>query len=469
MIGKRAFKMALMALLMLAWGAQPSAYASSLTEKAMLDRLLQYHPIKESADASVDAFEGDLTSGLGIFDPKLSATWNRTPVGSYENWRIDTKLEQLTPLYGLKVFGGYARAQGNWAIYDGKLLTGSDGELYFGFDLPLLRGGWTDEGRTKLKIVESKFSQAKFDRSQDLTQLVKEARIKYWDWVLAHFKYEANRSFLKLAKDRDQALERRAQTGDLAVIDRKDNLRAIYSRQTRVNTAEQEWITKSQDLSIYWRDEQGQAQAPLRDSAPAFIEDPAPIQVSLAEVLRTGFEKRPELRSIEQKLEQLDSTQSLAKNSILPALNFKFERLRELGQVNTFFKQQNELRAGLYFEIALPMRKSRGELIRAENEIDALRAKKQLIEDKLRAEITSLVQRIQTLNLNLENSRNERQLAVAVAEGERKRFLAGQSNIIAVNLREEAALDAELRLAEIRADLHQAQAEVDAIMNPVGM
>jgi outer membrane protein TolC len=448
------------------------AWANStpvISEGDLLNQLLRNHPVKSAADAAVDASEGELTSGAGIFDPKLMANWTRTPVGSYENSRYDIKVEQLVPLYGLKVFGGYARAQGNWAIYDGKLLTGTDGELYFGFDLPLLRGGLTDEGRTKLDIVDSKFDQAQFDRSQELTQLVKEARIKYWDWVLAHYKYDINRSFLKLAQDRDRALERRAQTGDLATIDRKDNLRLIYSRQNRVNTVELEWVSKTQEVSIYWRDAEGKALPPIPGQAPATIDDPVISPPDLETLMKRAEETRPELKSIEQKLKQVEATQSLAKNSILPALNFKFERLRELGQVNTFFKAQNELRAGLYFELALPMRKGRGELIRAENELDAIRAKQQLVQDKLRAEVTSLHQKIKTLIQNLENSKNESQLAVAVADGERKRFLAGQSNIIAVNLREEAALDAQLKLAETRADLHQTKAELDALMNPVGL
>jgi outer membrane protein TolC len=380
---------------------------------------------------------------------------------------LESKIEQLTPVYGMKIFGGYAKANGTFPVYDGKLLTGSDGEAFFGIELPLLKGGATDEGRTKIEVTTKKVDQANADRSQELTDFVLNAKTAFWDWVYSKAKLEVSKSLLTFAEQRDRGLERRAQTGDIASIDRKDNLRIIYNRQARITNAELEWMDKTRKLSVYYRSESGEPLVLNESDVPGLSAPPKLGTQNLKDLLKTAVEENPEIQSLKLKINQLEREQLLAKNSTLPTLNMKIERVRELGSPNPNSKIQNELKAGLTLEWPLMMRKGRGELIKVDHEIDALKAKLQFLEDKLGARVSMIHQKIQLLLKNFETISNETNMAKEVAMGEQRRFTTGQTNIITVNLREEAAAEAQLKLTENLTLIYQARAELDALTHPI--
>ena len=454
----------LLGIVLLGSFAYPSH--AMITEADVEERIIQLHPQKKLADANFEIARGERFSRLSVYDPKLTGAWTRIPISAFPNYRLETKIEQLTPIYGLKVFGSYAKADGLFASYDTKLMTGNDGELNLGFELPILRGGWTDEARTKLEVSEKKVEEAQANRSDELTELLLQAKIAYWDWFFARSKMEVTRTLLGFAKERDHGLERRSQMGDIAAIERKDNARIILNRKSKLNTIEQEWVDKTQKFSLYWRDSNGNPIAPSESEMPSTVSDPIIPQYELNELQQMVLEKQPEIKALKIKIEQARANVKLSENSILPALNLKLEKTRELGDLNPLIKAQDEIRAGLFLEISLPMRKSRGEIIQNTNQVVALQEKLRFTEDKLKAKVISSWQRLQLLKNNLDNAIAESKVAKEVATGEQKRFLIGQSNIISVNLREEASAEAQLRAVEVQVQLYQTLAEINALARP---
>ena len=55
-------------------------------------------------------------------------------------------------------------------------------------------------------------------------------------------------------------------------------------------------------------------------------------------------------------------------------------------------------------------------------------------------------------------------LAKTLEEGERRRFKQGESNLIFVNVREQASFDTQMRLIEAAVDFRKREADLKAIL-----
>jgi hypothetical protein len=78
-----------------------------------------------------------------------------------------------------------AWGRGNFAVYDEKALTLSQGEGRIGFEVSLWRNRPTDRRRTNLEKSRLALSAAEANAVQTRIEAVRTASQRYWDWVAA--------------------------------------------------------------------------------------------------------------------------------------------------------------------------------------------------------------------------------------------------------------------------------------------
>ena len=452
------------------------ACASILTLPEVLQSVLVHYPLMTTAKLDVEKTRADLFAKQGRFDPVLKAAFKDTLVGYYRNTFLDIGIEQPTPFWGARIFGGYRSGQGNFPLYDGRYSTFTGGEFRVGIDLPLLKNGLIDERRAQIGLAKADtvLSQAGLQASQ--ADYEKQATHRYWEWVAAGRKVSIATDLLKIAQTRNKALHQRVQHGDASPFEQMDNQRAVVQRESNLLSSERSLLSAALELSLYLRDSDGQPILVEKERLPGSfpeIEASFPIIADFshsADQIESLVDGNPKIRKYELKLGQIQIEYQLAKNQILPKLDFYVHSSRDTGQapiptLSTAFFIPNyiyEVKAGISFEMPLFLRSARGKLESTHLQIEKLQLEKDLAQDQLKNQIENALQSIHVAKSRVGLAQQEIELAKKLESGERVRFEHGDSNLFVVNLREQATVDAEIREVEAWVDFYRAQADYRA-------
>jgi len=404
------------------------------------------------------AAEGDRLAAAGGFDPSWRSSGVAIPIGGYPSGRFDTVVEQPLPFWGSSVFAGYRLGLGDFPVYDGKLATNQYGEVRAGARVNLLRDGPIDRRRANIRRTEIGVDVAARTVEQQRIDAVRLGSFRYWDWVGAGRKVDLSQAWLDLARERDTGLARRVETGDLADIERQDNQRAILQRTAHFVAAQRALQQAAIELSMYLRDDRGNAILPLSSRLPRQIPEPYTFDATgLAEAERNALARRPELKRLEHQRDQAEVEQEFATNQQRPAIDLVVMGAKDLGPGDP--KQDKPmLEAGVMIDIPLLNRTARGRAQAASAQVERIDAQAKLLRDRVVADVRDAVSALVAAGERVKMLRAEVDVAQQLAKQEAKRLELGEGNILLVNLREQAALDASLRHIDALVDWHKAMA-----------
>ena len=154
--------------------------------------------------------------------------------------------------------------------------------------------------------------------------------------------------------------------------------------------------------------------------------------------------------------------QQLAKNNRLPRLDLFVSGGVDLGP-EPYEKRRGELLFGVSIKLPILLRKARGELQSARRKHRALGEKMRLAADEITAQVRDIHSALSAARQSLAVARRELVVAKRVEGAERQRLMLGASSLLTVNLREQAAAEAEFRAAAAAATLHRALASYRAV------
>jgi outer membrane protein, heavy metal efflux system len=432
--------------------------SADITQAEFIDHILAEFPSVRIAQKDVLIANAKNKTAEGAFDTVLQTTMTQSQ-GNYEYKYLQSRIVKPTSLFGLNLYGGFRKSSGSPPIYDGQLETLSEGEWSVGAKLPLLRGFWIDARRTELLKSQLQVKRQNYQlRTTELSQ-IKKALTTYWDWKLARERLRIQNELLSVATLRDQWLEKRARAGDVAHFERNDNLRNILQRKSYVLQNQQKLKSAQADLLMYLSDPTLSSR--VSSSATEFKERsldwvlPTSLD-SLFEspeaLLSKALAQRPELQALVIQKEQLQADKDLARNEFLPRLDLEAQYSKDSGSGSSKLGDDN-LKLSLNLEVPLQYRRIRGNSKQANLAMERIDYEKQLLERQWRAEIISLQNNLQVSLERRALAHQELTLAKQLNVGELSRFRHGGSSILTVNLREQAAAEAELRLADMTADL----------------
>jgi len=422
----------------------------------------QYPPLL-AALIERDIAAGRLKSAQGTFDFNVFTRLFGTPAGYYESGTVDSGFEQFTGIWGSTVFGGYRITRGDVLpdYYNNR--TEGGGEVRLGVRVPLLRDGVID--RRRAAVIKARLDKELADPFIQRQQLdfIRASTVAYYNWQAAGERLRVIEGLFRIANERTSALTNQVASGLLPRIVLTDNQRLVVSRQIGVVQARRRFEAAALALSLFLRTPDDEPVVARRDRLPlVFPEITAPVEPQLDVDLELAVRSRPEIIRLELAFKKLDVDRRLARNQLLPNLDAGAFASQDFGEKIYSDKSDFELQAGLELRFPLQRREAKGRLAEIEGQLEQVANEQRMAQDRIRNEtrdafsaLTAAHEQTQQASLNV-------RLARELQAGEEEQFRRGAADLLALQLREQAAFDAEILAVDALAEYFRAFADYRA-------
>lgn len=443
-----------------------NALGQSLALEEVLLSVDRSYPPLLATYQELEITEGSLVSAVGGFDLSFNSAVRNYPLGYYQRWYHEYYLEQPTTYHGTKFFGGYRWGQGQYPIYYWPYRTQAGGEFAAGFEFPFLKGNRIDERRAKLWKAELDRANADPKIMRERINSINKASQAFWTWVASGRKYQIAEALLAKAKERNIALARQVELGSMPEIELTDNQRILIQRESLRLTSFRRFQQASINLSLFYRDVIGLPSFPPVDRIPAsFPERYKPSVDQVQTDLETALSLRPEMRSLQIQMEKMGIDRQLAQNELLPGVNLYLYASQDVGaQPPSKNLKYLTLESSLLVDVPIQRRYAKGKIRSVEAEISQLRQQITFMRDTITAEVQDSISELATSYEQVELFSQSLTINQALELSERRKYELGNSNILLVNLREQATADAEALVVDAEAEYHRAWAEYRATL-----
>jgi outer membrane protein TolC len=421
-------------------------------------------PVVRAAMMEAAVAEGKQLSARGAFDLKLEAISLNMPEGFYQNYRQGVKAEQPT-FNGGTVYGMYRIGDGSFQPWYGERETNEGGEFKVGAALPLLRGRAIDERRAE--ILKADLQRAMVDPvvQQEVLFAVQAASNVYWSWIAAGKARNVTRDLLNVAIERNNAIKRQVELGNLPITEQQQNERLIASREAKLIEAERKLQAAAIKLSLFLRDVEGRPVVPTSALLPDEIPEATSLNLDdFQQQVDLALRQRPELRGLSLMRQTVEVDLRQGENELLPNLSAVLEASKDVGGATSSKgdKTPFELEAGLLFDVPLQRSKARGKIQSAEGKLTQLSLKQQFQANKIIAEVQDAMSARLAAYERLQQARTSVELAKKLVAAEYRSFELGNSDVLRIALQEAAELDAQILEIEALRDYFQAEADFRA-------
>ena len=431
-------------------------------EHLTLDRILQsvdqhYPPLRVALLESPIA-EADYLAAQGRFDLVLRSFVETNSLGFYESRRFDVSAEQPTALWGTSFYTGYLASGGAFPSYDGRFQTNGLGEYRAGMRVPLFRDRALDSRRAELGKAHLGRRLADLGIQQQRLVILQAATARYWNWVAAGRRFAVAQSIFNIAVEREKILETAVELGQLPRFEVLDNKRIIEQRRSQFVAARRGVEQASFDLSLFYRDNQGQPRIALPEQLPPAFPRPSGLDENqLERDIAQALDRRPELARLQTQQDQVRLDQRLAENRRLPGLDFILSYDRELGE-RRVPRGPNELRAGIAFELPLQRRTATGQAVAARTRVAQIDQRLQFQREQVSVEVRDAISAVRAAFEGANVLEAEVLATRQVEDAERLRYDLGESTLFVLNQRELQTADAQVREVSALADYYRALA-----------
>ena len=379
-------------------------------------------------------------------------------LGFYESRRFDVSAEQPTALWGTSFFTGYQASGGAFPSYDGKFQTNGLGEYRAGMRVPLFRDRALDSRRAELGKAHLGRRLADLGIQQQRLVILQAATARYWNWVAAGRRFAVAQSIFNIAVEREKILETAVELGQLPRFEVLDNKRIIEQRRSQFVAARRGVEQGSFDLSLFYRDDQGQPRIALPEQLPPAFPRPSGLDENqLERDIAQALDRRPELARLQTQQDQVRLDQRLAENRRLPGLDFILSYDRELGE-RRVPRGPNELRAGIAFELPLQRRTATGQAVAARTRVAQIDQRLQFQREQVSVEVRDAISAVRAAFEGANVLEAEVLVTRQVEDAERLRYDLGESTLFVLNQRELQTADAQVREVSALADYYRALA-----------
>jgi outer membrane protein TolC len=449
--------------------AQPERRMQGLQLAEVLASSRRFAPAILEALATTRAADGRVLASEGAFDVLFTGEGFSRLTGFYDGTYLQGKAIRPLTNNGGQIEASYRVSRGDFPTYEDYSFTDRLGELKVRGVFALLRDRYIDDRRFGQRNALIEREMAGLDALIIAIGVQQRAIQAYGQWVAAGQQVRVYRDLVGLAQDRQDGIRRQVQLGARAAILLTENQQNLLRRQSLLVAAERDLANAAQRLSLFWRDGDGRPRvATPADLPPNLPMIPAARESDPAAVLS----RRPDIKLIEQRLEQAETRLELERNRLQPSLRLFAEAGKDFGEQGLGGRSRDPFEAVVGFTFSMPLqnRAAKGQVAAAEASIDALEWRRRQSEEQIIAEIEQLSNNLTAAERLAVLARDEEVQAEKLASGERRLFQAGASDFFLVNLREDAAanaairrLDAEFRLTQARADLVAVAADLDAL------
>lgn len=443
---------------------------------AAVERPLDLQEVLESVDRTypplqityqeLEVAEGARISAAGGFDLAANAAVRNYPLGYYQRFYHEYYLEQPTPYYGAKFFGGYRLGVGQYPIYYWPYRTQAGGEFAAGFELPLLKGNKIDARRAAIWKAELDRSNVDPTIIRERIDSINKATRAYWDWVSSGRKFIIAEELLDKAQERNVALARQVQLGSMPQVELTDNQRILIQRESLRLATFRKFQQAAISLSLFARDTIGMPLLPETPRIPKTFPDRfMPTMEQVPTDIETALGLRPEMRSLMIKAEKTAIDLRLAENEMLPGVNLYMYGSQDVGaQPPTKNLKFFTLESSLLVDVPLQRRYAKGRIRSVQGEISQVRQQINFKRDTIAAEVQDAISALAISYEQVDLLKRSLEVNQALEESERRKYELGNSNILLVNLREQATADSEALVVDAEAEYQRNWADYRAAL-----
>lgn len=421
-----------------------------------LDEVLQsvdvHFPALLAARQKIAAAEGAILAASGNFDTTLNAATKHELDGFYQKDIFDLLVEQPTAVWGATFFAGYRLGIGDFADYEKGLQTQENGEFRLGLTMPLLQGRDIDRARFDTWKAEIKRNSADPEIHDKRVEVTQKATHAYWQWVAAGQKVIIADDLLRLARGRRQSLAEGVLDGLFAEIILVENDGLIVARESARVAATREFERAAIRLSLYLRDATGEPRRTTLGGVPRSFPARTPMEVDPNRLIVFGLSNRPDARTLANHLTLARLDLELQENTLLPRLDASVFTSQDVGGgvSETSDKGPFELGVGLTFELPLGLRRARGMVMASRAEVDRLTYEAQFLEDRIEQDIRDALSAVERSAEQIDLAEQSVELALKLEQAERIKLDEGTSDLVVLNLREQATAKARSEVIEVQ-------------------
>ncbi|MAT16527.1 MAG: transporter [Planctomyces sp.] len=437
-----------------------STTADSLQLLDIVRSVHESYPALEILYLERQIASGNQLAAWGAFDTKLKGASENQPTGFYETYRQRAEIYQ--PIYhGGDVFGGYRIGRGEFEPWYQERETNEGGEFKLGMRVPLLRNREIDARRAELWRATYEQQRVQPEIRTNLINFVRDASYAYWIWVAAGQQVKVYEAALELSNMRNDKLQRRLETGDIDPPIFQDNVRSLRLRESKLIDRQRKLDQSAVKLSLYYRSPEGDPLLPAPLLLPGTIPTDDDQAENLESDLQMALASRPEIEVLNAEMRKIDVDYAEARNDLLPDLDTQVQGKQDVGGATSSKRDKSEfeLEAGIYVEVPLQRRKARGKIMTSSAKLAQLRIKREFTEDKIIAEVQSAYAGVKAAEQRIGKAVEARELAEYIADVERRKFDLGESDLLAVFLREQYAIEAADAEIEARLEYQLALAD----------
>ncbi|MEO1244322.1 MAG: TolC family protein [Pseudomonadota bacterium] len=457
-------------LLLTALACGSLVHAQTTPEPLELDEVLaassQHFPRILRSLAQRRGAAGRAMEAEGAFDLVFSADGFGRLSGFYDGIAAEGTVRQRIRPLGASLYAGYKLSDGTFPIYEDVNFTNTGGAAKVGVLFSLMRDRNFDRERFDELDARLNLREAEFDLLLTRVGVQQRAHIAYWQWVTHGRKLRIYQNLLRIALERQDGLEEQVRQGALANIFLTENLQNITRRQTLVTAAERDLAIAANDLALYYRDANGLPLTAVEEQLPpgAPLNEIGNLVVTDAAAMSDALARRPELAILRTAIEREQNRIALSRNDLKPRLDFNVEAQSGLGSVaeGGVSRDSNDTIVGFTFSVPLQRRAERGRLMRSQAALEARRAEQRLTEEQIQLEVRNVLLDLRVSRDLLLLAAQEVQQSEIMRASELRRFQSGASDFFLVNVREETAADARIRLLQAELNTRIARANYDA-------
>lgn len=190
---------------------------------------------------------------------------------------------------------------------------------------------------------------------------------------------------------------------------------------------------------------------------------------AVCDALADALAARPEVLRLGHQRAQLGVERDLADNQLFPGLALSAGVSQDFGPTSAPLSSSSsvwapdpktrgapEAQVGLTFELPVPVRQARGRAAALSAQAERLAEQERLVRDRVAVDVDDARSAVVAAAARVDAAAAEVAAADAVLAAERARFTSGDSTILLVNLREQAAMEAALALIDATVEAQRA-------------
>lgn len=435
--------------------------AQTLSFDNYLYAVRQNHPTITQSGLLVSLGKLEIRRAKGAFDPSFSGSINRKSFNKKEYYTFYQNQIKLPTAYAFEGKMGYDLESGDFINPESKLPT--QGLLYAGVSVPLLRGLIIDKKRAELQQAYVTANTNGAQSKALINDLLYASSVSYCEWYAAWQTQLLFKQTIAVAAERQKATEQSVKQGDRSAIDTVEARTQYQNRLFEWNETLLEATNQTTQLSNFlWgkiplsTDSLLQLQPELRITIPAVWA--LPNKDNFDNWLTEALNNHPDIIAYNNKLRQLQIEQRLKREYLKPELNVQYNLL--LTPSPEYSTSMNNYKLGVSVAVPLLQRTQRSEIgmnkLKIQNTQLDLDIKRQQIAIKITNYYNTYATLSQQINLYEQTVSGYQTLL----DAEKRRFGLGETTLLTIFMRETYLLEASIKLIELRAKIAKAQMAV---------